>query len=328
MAALDVRFDLEPILRHAIYLTGPTASGKSAVGVALAHRLGAEVIALDSMTLYRGMDIGTAKPTPVERQGIPHHLIDVLDPWEHGSVADYRVWALAAAGDITTRGRRVLFVGGTPLYLKALIRGLFSGPAADPTLRAELEADAERLGDAGLHARLAEIDPRSAARLHPNDRRRIVRALEVFRLTGVPLSRWQTEHEHPAQGLAVFALARDRPDLHRRINTRVEGMFAAGFREEVEQLANLVPPLHSVPAQAVGYKEGLACLAGTLDVAEAMAQIQARTRQFAKRQETWFRNLAEVQPWPVGREEPAEATAERLAERLDLGRPTGVPDSV
>ncbi len=192
---------------RAIYLTGPTASGKTAVGVALARRLGAEVVAMDSMTIYRGMNIGTAKPTMAERGGIPHHLIDVIEPWASASVADYRQWAGAAVAAIEARDRRALFVGGTPLYLKALLRGLFGGPGSDPELRRRLEQEAEAAGDATLHARLAALDPTTAARLHSHDRRRIVRALEVIELTGRPLSSLQVEHQHPAPGsVQVFAM--------------------------------------------------------------------------------------------------------------------------
>ena len=165
---------LEPFHR-AIYLTGPTASGKTAIGVALARRLDAEIVAVDSMTLYRGMDIGTAKPADAERGGIPHHLIDVLDPWQAASVAEYRRWALAVVEDIERRGKRVLFVGGTPMYLKALLRGLFQGPGADSALRLRLEREAEEGGTKALHRRLAAVDPPTAARLHPNDRRRVIR---------------------------------------------------------------------------------------------------------------------------------------------------------
>ncbi len=310
---------LEPELRRAFYLTGPTASGKTAVGVALAKRLDAEVIALDSMTLYRGLDIGTAKPTLEERAGVPHHLIDVLDPWEQGSVAEYRAWAIAAAAAIESRGRRVLFVGGTALYLKALIRGLFEGPAADPELRAGLLAEVASQGEAALHAELARVDHRVAARLHPNDVRRVIRALEVYRLTGKPMSDWQTEHEKQAEGLKIFALKRDRAELHVRINGRVEQMFEAGFRDELQRLASSERALHPVPAQAVGYQEGFALLAGELDQATAVNLIQARTRQFAKRQETWFRNLAEVAAWPVSAQETAEQVAAGLAEQIYSG---------
>ncbi len=198
--------------QRVIYLTGPTASGKTAVGVALARRLGAEVVAMDSMTIYRGMDIGTAKPTLAERGGIPHHLIDLIEPWESASVADYRDWAAEAISAIEARGHRALFVGGTALYLKALLRGLFAGPGSDPDLRRRLEQEAEATGDAALHARLAALDPTTAARLHPHDRRRIVRALEVIELTGRPLSTLQVEHQRPAPaGVQVYAMELPRP---------------------------------------------------------------------------------------------------------------------
>ncbi len=237
----------DDLLRRALYVTGPTASGKTAVGVALARALGAEVLALDSMTLYRGMDIGTAKPTVEERQGVPHHLIDVLDPWESASVAAYRAWAVAAVRQVEARGRLPLFVGGTPLYLKALLRGLFEGPSADREIRDALEREAERQGDAVLHARLAGIDPKAAARLHPNDRRRVIRALEVHAVTGRPLSDWQTEHDRPAIGVRVVALARPRPELHARIDRRVVRMFAEGLVEEVRALQAGPRPLAPGP---------------------------------------------------------------------------------
>ena len=213
---------LEP-LHRAIYLTGPTASGKTAIGVALARRLDAEIVAVDSMTLYRGMDIGTAKPTDAERGGIPHHLIDVLDPWQAASVAEYRRWALAAVEDIERRGKRVLFVGGTPLYLKALLRGLFQGPGADSGLRLRLEREAEEGGTKALHRRLAAVDPPTAARLHPNDRRRVIRALELIELTGqasagsrssmsVPLPRgpWSSRWTGPAPNFTTGSIAGSR----------------------------------------------------------------------------------------------------------------------
>ena len=300
----------EDPLHRAIYLTGPTAVGKTAVGVALARRLGAEVVALDSMTLYRGMDIGTAKPTLAERGGIPHHLIDVLDPWESASVAEYRNWALAAVAAVEARGKRALFVGGTALYLKALLRGLFDGPGADPARRQALEEEADRQGDAALHARLAALDPATAARLHPHDRRRVVRALEVIAATGRPLSRLQNEHDRPAPaGVAVFALERPRAELHERIDRRVVGMFADGLVEEVRALESGARPPGPVAAQGVGYREVIDHLAGRVGLDATVARVQARTRQFAKRQATWFRGLAEVRPWPVAPDEPPEATA-------------------
>ena len=183
---------------RAIYLTGPTASGKTAVGIAVAHRLGAEVIALDSMTLYRGMDIGTAKPTPAERDEIPHHLIDIIDPWESSSVAMYRESAREAIQDVANRGRPAIFVGGTPLYLKALLRGLFQGPGANTELRQRLEREADSNGD----ARFTLDWPRSTERPRPDSTRTTgdgsCPALEVFELTGKPISVLQAEHDRPA----------------------------------------------------------------------------------------------------------------------------------
>lgn len=306
----------EPFHR-AVYLTGPTASGKSAVGVELARLLDAEIVALDSMTLYRAMDIGTAKPTMAERQGIPHHLIDVLDPWESSSVAHYRIWAAAVVEGILARGKRVLFVGGAGLHLKALLRGLFEGPGADADIRSRLEEDAARSGDAAIHARLAEVDPSTAARLHPNDRRRVIRALEVALLTGRPLSEFQESHARAAPAdVSVFALARPREELRDRIDRRVVAMFAEGLVDEVRGLTAGSRPLHPVPAQGVGYREVIDLLAGRLTEAEAIEQVQTRTRQFAKRQRTWFRGLTEVQPWPIAADEAPEQTARALAERI------------
>jgi tRNA dimethylallyltransferase len=301
---------------RAYFLTGPTAVGKSAVGVELARRLGAEVIAMDSMTLYRGMDIGTAKSSVSDRGEIPHHLIDRLEPWESASVADYRRWALDTLDDIESRGRRVLFVGGTALYLKSLLRGLFEGPPADTELRRALEDEAALLGDTALHARLAALDPASAARLHPHDTRRVTRALEVIQAMGQPLSTLQKQHAQPAPGVRVFALDRPRSELHARINQRVGSMFDAGFVDEVRSLIAEPQGLSTVAAQAVGYREVIDYLRGQSKLDETITLIQARTRQFAKRQMTWFRGLAEVIFWPVASDEPPQVTAERLAEAI------------
>jgi tRNA dimethylallyltransferase len=302
---------------RAVYLTGPTASGKTAVGIELARLLDAEIVALDSMTLYREMDIGTAKPTIAERQEVAHHLIDVLDPWEAASVAQYRTLAAKAVDGIEARGKRALFVGGAGLHLKALLRGLFEGPGADADIRNQLEDDAMRSGDAAIHARLAAVDPSTAARLHPNDRRRVIRALEVALLTGRPLSEFQQGHERAApSGVAVFALARPREELRDRIDRRVVAMFEEGLVEEVSRLTAGPKPLHLVPAQGVGYREVIDLIAGRLTESQAIEQIQARTRQFAKRQRTWFRGLAEVQTWPIQGDEPPEETAQRLAAHI------------
>ena len=303
---------------RAIYLTGPTAVGKTALGVALARRLGAEVIALDSMTLYRRLDIGTAKPSAAEQGGIPHHLIDVLEPSAAASVADYRRWAGEVLDRLGATGRRGLFVGGTALYLKALLRGLFDAPAVAPEIRARLAADADRIGDQALHDRLRGVDPPSADRLHPNDRRRVIRALEVLEATGRPLSELQVEHDRPAPGdVAVLALERPRAEVADRINRRVEQMFADGLVDEVRNLLAEVPPISPVAAQGVGYREVADLLAGRIDHRTAVERTQARTRQFAKRQATWFRGLAEVRPFPLIPDEATEITVDRLIARIE-----------
>lgn len=300
---------------RAIYLTGPTGVGKTAVGVALAHRLGAEVAAMDSMSLYRGMNVGTAKPTIEERRGIPHHLIDRLDPWDAASVATYLDWAREAVQDVERRGKRVLFVGGTSLYLKALLRGLFDGPGADLERRDRLETEVDRQDGQALLDRLSRVDPTTAARLHPNDRRRIIRALEVFEATGRPISDWQQEHDQPALGVTVIALTRPRDELRDRISRRVLQMIADGLVQEVRALQAGPKPMGPVPSQAVGYREVIDLLEGRATLPRTIELIQSRTRQFAKRQMTWFRNLAEVELWPLIKDEPPELTADRLLDR-------------
>jgi len=284
-------------------LTGPTGSGKTELGIALAERLGAEIVAMDSMTLYRGMDVGTAKPDAAERRRVPHHLIDVLDPWESASVAWWLEHARACSQDIQQRGQRVLFVGGTPLYLKALLHGLFDGPPAAPEVRQRLEAEAVAFGSPALHDRLVQVDAVTAARLHPNDQRRIIRALEVWELTGRPMSAWQTQwrgergedsEERRASPRCLW-LDLLRTDLYARINERVERMLAGGLVDEVRTLRALPRPLSKEAAQALGYKEMFAHLDGQATLAETVRRIQTRTRNFAKRQITWFRHLPECQ---------------------------------
>lgn len=289
-----------PVFQNALVLTGPTASGKTDLALTLAERWGAEIISMDSMALYRGMDLGTAKPTAEQSRRVPHHLIDVVDPWESATVAWWLAQATRQCLELEGRGRRALFVGGTPLYLKALLFGLFEGPPVDATLRRRLEELGRTLGPGLLHERLAKVDPASAARLHPRDLRRLVRALEVFEQTGQRLSDLQTQWRQtgaeseatPQVGKAnIWWLDPPRPLLHERINQRVEAMFAAGLVDEVRGLINLEKPLSREAAQALGYKEVIAHLAGKTTLAETMALVQTRSRQFAKRQITWFRHL-------------------------------------
>ena len=279
-------------LDQASILTGPTGAGKTALALELAKRIDAEIIAMDSMTVYRGMDIGTAKPTAAERAEVPHHLLDVLDPWESASVAWWLGQARQAAAAIAARGKRVLVVGGTILYLKALLHGLFDAPPADAQLRMQLEAYAREAGPEALHARLATVDPVSAQRIHPNNVRRVVRALEVWHQTGQPLSQLQTQWANPPRQRLCVWVDWPRDELYARIDARVQAMFAAGWPEEADRLRQLPYPLSQQARQALGYAVVWEYLDGKRTRAEAISQIQLETRQFAKRQLTWLRRLA------------------------------------
>jgi tRNA dimethylallyltransferase len=279
--------------RHALILTGPTGSGKSRLALTLAERLGAEIVSMDSMALYRHVDVGTAKPSAEDRRRVPHHLIDVLEPWEPASVAWWLGRAADCCRDVEARGKRALFVGGTPLYLKALLHGLFDGPPADEALRRRLTEEAERDGREALHQRLASVDPAGAARLHPNDVRRVVRALEVWERTGRPISAWQTQWATAPDLPPDRCLCLDlpRPELYRRIDARVEAMIAGGWVEEARALRGLGRPLGREAAQALGYREVFDHLDGRATLEETVRLVQARSRRFAKRQLTWFRRL-------------------------------------
>ncbi len=277
--------------QNAMVLTGPTGSGKTLLALQLAKKLDAEIIAMDSMTLYRGMDIGTAKPTQAERALVRHHLIDVLEPWQSANVAWWLEQATSCACEIEARGKRVLFVGGTALYLKALIAGLFEGPGADPEIRRRLSDLADRQGGSALYDRLVQVDPLSAARLHPNDLRRVIRALEVWETTGRPLSEWQQQWRvaGKASSGAVLWLDIPRAELYRRIDARVDKMMADGLAAEVERLRRMTPPPGFEARQALGYKEIFELLDGQQTLARTIEIIKTRTRNFAKRQLTWFR---------------------------------------
>jgi tRNA dimethylallyltransferase len=262
-------------------LVGPTASGKSGAAIPVAQAMGAEIVSLDSMLLYRGLDIGTDKPK--DTCGVPHHLIDLLDPTERFDVRRYIDLAEEAITSIRGRGRRVLVVGGTGLYLMALLKGIFEGPRCNAPLRARLaEVEAPE-----LHRRLAAVDPGTAKGLHPNDRRRITRALEVFEATGKPLFEQQTQFAGPDRHPAVIAGIRwPRPQLADRIRQRVAAMFQRGLVDEVRGL-----DLGPTASQAVGYKEVLGALRGAYDLAEARRLVERNTLRLARRQETWFKRF-------------------------------------
>ncbi len=305
-----------PPLADCWYLSGPTAGGKTAIGLELARRLDAQIVSLDSMALYRGLDVGTAKPTPAERRIVPHHLIDLIEPEAEFSLVQYLAAAERCVAEIHARGRQALFVGGTPLYLKALLRGIFEGPPADWELRRRWQSQAEERGPLWLHEQLAAVDPAAAARLHPNDARRLIRALEVYEKTGRPISQWQQQFDaaRPAEECRVFVLDWPREALYARINFRVDAMFAAGLVAEVESLLAAGRQLSLTARQALGYREVLEYLAGQRDLAETIALVKTRTRQFAKRQLTWFRSLSECRWIPMTASlKPAE-TAQRIFE--------------
>lgn len=279
-------------------LLGPTASGKTAAALAFAAKHASEIVSVDSALVYREMDIGTAKPTLDERARVPHHLIDIRDPTEAYSAANFRADALAAVEAILARGRVPLLVGGTMLYYKALTQGLNDLPCANAEVRAMLEADAARGGWPALHARLAGVDPATAARLAPNDAQRIQRALEVFMLTGQPMSAMLFAHERgadtPYRFMPVALEPSDRAVLHERIAQRFDAMLAAGFVEEVRRLrarGDLNPSLPSM--RCVGYRQAWEYLDGSIDYATMRDKGIFATRQLCKRQLTWLRSMPE-----------------------------------
>jgi len=297
-------------------LVGPTACGKSAVALAAAGKLGAEIISADSMKVYRGMDVGTAKPSTEDRRRVAHHLIDILDASESYDAARFAADCDEAVADITSRGRAVIIEGGTALYLKAWLEGLFEGPERDESIRRRLRAEAEAKGRPHLHRRLAEADPEAAARIHPNDYRRVERALEVFEITGRPISDLQREAASAGGGpqvesrIAGIRLPRER--LYAHIDERVDAMMVAGLLEEAKALAARPEPPSKEAASALGYAELFAHIRGEHDLDEAVRLMKRNTRRFARKQETWLRRFESV-AWV----EPAEGEAvETLAGKV------------
>ncbi|HUG19986.1 MAG TPA: tRNA (adenosine(37)-N6)-dimethylallyltransferase MiaA [Planctomycetaceae bacterium] len=302
------------LLSKCWFLAGPTAVGKTQLALLLAARLDAEILSLDSMAIYREMDVGTAKPTLAEQNQIPHQLIDIVDPWQEFSVADYLALAHPLCEQILARGKVPLFVGGTGMYLRALLRGVFEGPEGDPQLRAELEAHYEEIGGERFHAELQSVDPAAAEKIHPRDIRRLVRAREVIELTGKPFSSFHQEQPLPEQlrPRHVYWLSPPREWLYERINLRVDRMIEAGLLDEIETLQNLPHPLSKTARQAIGYKELLDALEAGSDIEAAIELIKTRSRQFAKRQHTWFRNLEECRSIDLDPAEELESLANRL----------------
>ncbi|WP_214001119.1 tRNA (adenosine(37)-N6)-dimethylallyltransferase MiaA [Arsukibacterium sp.] len=291
-----------------IFIMGPTASGKTALAMELLEYLPAELISVDSALIYRGMDIGTAKPSKEELVRAPHHLLDILDPAQSYSAADFRDDALRLISEIQRRGKIPILVGGTMLYFKALLEGISPLPAADSAIRAALEAEAVAVGWPAMHQQLQHIDPVAAARIHPNDPQRINRALEVYRLTGKTMTELTVQKGEPFPfKVHQFAIApTDRAQLHQRIADRFQLMLANGFEQEVIRLKNL-PQLHAdLPAmRCVGYRQVWQYLDGEFSYDEMIAKGIAATRQLAKRQLTWLRGWPDV-IWLKSEAEPAE----------------------
>jgi tRNA dimethylallyltransferase len=304
----------------AICLMGPTAAGKTDLAVALHDAVPCELISVDSALVYRGMDIGTAKPSPELLARVPHRLVDILDPSEAYSAGRFRDDALAAMDEIASAGRVPLLVGGTMLYFRALERGLADLPTADPALRAELAAEGERLGWPAMHRRLAEVDPGAAAAIHPNDPQRIQRALEVQRLTGRPLSDLQRaarESVPPWRLLKLVVAPESRAWLHERIARRFGSMLDEGFLDEVARLRSRGDLHLGCPSmRAVGYRQAWQHLDGEFDREEMVARAVAATRQLAKRQFTWLRRETHATWFEATRSDLTEALVGQVVERL------------
>ncbi len=308
----------------AIALMGPTASGKTALAMEWAQRFDGEIVSVDSALVYCGLDIGAAKPDAAMQAQVPHHLIDLRDPWQPYSAAEFAIDARRAMDDIAARGRLPILAGGTGLYFRALLQGLAPMPEADPAMRAALSAEAAAKGWAVLHAELAAADPQAAAKIKPTDSQRIQRALEVFRLSGTPISQWQRaplRQRLPFRVLKLIVAPRDRALLHLRIEQRFDAMLAAGFLQEVQRLRALPnlqaasAPLDLPAIRAVGYRQAWEHLEGRLSAADFRDHAIFATRQLAKRQLTWLRGQRDARWF-----DPAEGRdALDAALRLFLG---------
>ena len=305
-------------LRPLVVLVGPTAVGKSQVAIHLAKAWETEILTADSRQVYRGMNIGMDKPSMEERQGVPHRLIDLVEPDQPFNVGEYRRRAVAEIDRLYGLARLPLVVGGTGLYIRALLRGLWEGPAADWNFRRQLEREADELGTGALHRRLAAVDPESAVRLHERDLAKIIRALEVHHLLGRPLSDAHRRHgfaERPFAAL-VIGLLRDRQALYRRIDARVDAQLDKGLVEETRRLLADGYGRDLGSMKGLGYRQIAGYLEGEYDFAEAVRRLKRDTRRFAKRQLTWFRKESGIEWLPVAENELPEAVAARISQRM------------
>jgi tRNA dimethylallyltransferase len=280
-----------------IVLGGPTASGKTMLALKLAERLDGEIISADSQQVYRYFDIGTAKPTRAQLAQVPHHLISIVEPDAPFSAAEFQGWADRAIAAIQQRGKRVLVVGGTGLYLRALLHGLISAPGADALLRARLADEAAREGTAALHRRLAKVDPKSAAQVSPTDLVRIIRALEIHQSTGIPASEYRGQHRFASERypFALYVLAPPREELYRTIDQRAGAMFVSGLLEEVRDLVSR-GFRDASPMQGINYAQALEVIEGRISVEEGIRLAAQQARRYAKRQFTWFRREPRAVP--------------------------------
>ena len=296
-----------------ILILGVTGSGKGRLAHELAQRLDGEIISIDSMKVYRRMDIGTAKPPKQARQSVRYHLIDVVEPSESFSVAEFLGQASAAIKDVRSRAKKVIAVGGTALYIKALLYGLFDGPGSDEPLRTQLRARAETEGLAQLHRELTDVDSAAAERISPNDAKRIIRALEVYALTGKPITSFQKQWaEKPVHDWTIVGLRRDKAEESKRINARVKRMIEAGLVDEVKGLLAEEKPLSKQARCAIGYAEIIEYLEGRTSLEDAIELIKKNTRRLAKGQRTWFKTFGSVIWVDIGAEESAEETLGRV----------------
>lgn len=307
-----------------LVLIGPTAVGKTSLSLELAEMYDCEIISGDSMQVYKGMDIGTAKLSPEEQKRVPHHMIDIIDPHEPFSVSDFQRMARAIIAEIHGRGKLPFLVGGTGLYVESVCYDFrFGGAGEDRAFREAMRKKAAAEGSDVLHRKLSQVDPAAAERIHPNDLRRIIRALEVYKQTGKPLSdSWdQSERQSPYQ-LCFIGLNMEREQLYRRIEERVDRMIEAGLVQEVERLLRQGVPEDAISMQGLGYKEMVPYLRGEQTLAEATLLLKRNTRRFAKRQLSWFRRMPDIHWIDVGREENFSAHYKRIndiiAARLDI----------
>ena len=311
-------------MHHTLWvLTGPTASDKTEIGFNVAREINGEIVSADSMLFYRGMDIGTAKPSLSMREIVPHHFIDIIYPWESYSVGKYVKDVEDLIGDISRGKRKFLIVGGSPLYIKGIIDGIFNGPEADWNIRSELERIAEEKGNLHVHEILQRIDPVKADELHPNDLRRIIRAIEVYRKTGKQVSALQKQYKLARENykFKILCISREREDIYRRIGERVETMFDNGLVDEVRSLLDNPEGLSRQARQALGYKEVIQYLEDGLTLDDTKEMVKLNTRRFSKRQMTWFRSFPDVQWLEAEEDEGPESISQRVITLLDTNFP-------